>query len=116
VNFAKYVITTVEGTEKTFKTFVDFSRRFFLGKKEFCHSMLFVPHTIGRLHCEALLLWHCLSEFFTDSCKMLETSNLFLLKAQIYNVIVVRKEPMYIPAICLEELGETMEADNREEI
>jgi hypothetical protein len=29
---------------------------------------------------------------------------------------VVRKEPMYIPAICLEELGETMEADNREEI
>jgi hypothetical protein len=43
---------------------------------------------------------------------MLETSNLFRLKSQIYNLVVVKKEPTYIPAFCLEELRETMEADN----
>jgi hypothetical protein len=42
---------------------------------------------------------------------MLETWNLFRLKSQIYNLVVVKKDPTYIPAICLEELRETMEAD-----
>jgi hypothetical protein len=34
------------------------------------------------------------------------------LKSQICNIVVVKKEPTYIPAICLENLRETMEADN----
>jgi hypothetical protein len=47
---------------------------------------------------------------------MLENSNLFRLKSQTYDLVVVKKEPTYIPAICLEELRETMETDNRGEI
>jgi len=47
---------------------------------------------------------------------MLETSNMFHLKSQIYNLAVVKKEPTFIPAICLEERRETMQPDNRGEI
>lgn len=47
---------------------------------------------------------------------MLETSNMFRLKSQIYDLVMVKKEPTYVPAMYLEELRETMEADNREEI
>jgi hypothetical protein len=77
---------------------------------------LLVPHIIGRLHFGALLQWCHLSAIFAASYIKLETSNMFRLEAQIYNLLVVKKEPTYIPAMCLEERRETMEADYRGEI
>jgi hypothetical protein len=74
--------------------------------------MLHVSHIIDRLHCGALLQWCCLSAVFTASYIMLETSNMFRLKSQIYNLVVVKKEPTYIPAICSKKLKDTMEANN----